>query len=185
MGSPKNKTKTGSRLQGRLRLRPMLKTDLPMVYQLERQCQAYPWPIWFFRRQLNTASCWVLVQDSRIIGFGIFRRARSWAHIMNMCVAPDFRLQGLGRRIMLHLLELARRQYATRAWLEVHITNEAAILLYQKLGFRKKMIRKRYYTTRRGRENALVMVRKLSPPYLMKSAPGIGDNRIRKDMFFQ
>jgi len=35
------------------------------------------------------------------------------------------------------------------------------VLLYRKLGFRKKQIRKNYYVLPSGRENAVVMVRRL------------------------
>ena len=69
--------------------------------------------------------------------------------------------RGLGRRIMLQLLVVARKQHARQAWLEVRATNHTAILLYRKLGFHMQGIRKHYYLKRSGRENAIVMARKL------------------------
>jgi predicted acetyltransferase len=73
-----------------------------------------------------------------IVGFGIFVMVKNWAHIMNMGVAPGYRRRGLGRRIMLHMLTMAKRQHARYSWLEVRSTNYPAINLYRKLGFRKK-----------------------------------------------
>ena len=140
----------------------MQPSDLPKVYALESQCQLYPWPPWIFRRQLRTrASCWVLELDDEIIGFGIVVIVKHMAHIMNMCVAPGYRRLGLGRCIMLQLLNVAKHQHARYAWLEVRRSNQAAILLYRKLGFRQKKIRKHYYLLRRGREDGITMVAQL------------------------
>ena len=142
------------------RLRPMQESDLPGVYRLEILSQPVPWPLWFFRRQLRTgASCWVLEEGTEIIGFGIVAFEKDRAHIMNMCVAPAYRHHGLGRHMMLHLLGIARHRRCRRAWLEVRPTNRPAILLYRKLGFRTKLVRKGFYPSRRGRQNGLVMAR--------------------------
>lgn len=80
---------------------------------------------------------------------------------MNMCIAPDYRRCGLGRRIMRHLLKTAKRRHASHAWLEVRPSNYPAINLYHKLGFRMKQIRKKYYVVPSGRGNAVVMLRRL------------------------
>ena len=80
---------------------------------------------------------------------------------MNMCVAPGHRRQGLGRRIMLHLINTAKKQHLRHAWLEVRSHNQSAITLYERLGFVRLTVRKGYYKLRTGREDALVMARKL------------------------
>lgn len=145
-----------------LRLRPMHEADLPAVYMLEKLCQPAPWPLWYFRRLLRKgASCWVLEHSGEIVGFGIVSIVRHWAHIMNMCVSPGHRRHGLGRQVLIHLLATAKLRHASHVWLEVRPTNRPAILLYRKQGFRKKHIRKDYYQTRRGRQDAIVMARRL------------------------
>jgi ribosomal-protein-alanine N-acetyltransferase len=96
-----------------------------------------------------------------VVGFGIVAMVKDWAHIMNMCVAPGFRRRGLGRRIMLQLLQVAKRRHASHAWLEVRPTNHPAINLYRKMGFRRIQIRKNYYVIPSGKENAIVMVLRL------------------------
>ena len=149
-------------LPAHTRMRPMHEPDLPGVSRLERTGQPFPWPLWCFRTQLRKgASCWVLEQGKEIIGFGIVAFAADSAHIMNMSVAPEHRRRGMGRRILLHLLAVARQRHSRRAWLEVRPTNRAAILLYRKLGFRTRQIRKGYYLARTGRQKALVMARPL------------------------
>lgn len=146
-------------ISARIRLRAMQDKDLRAVYKLEKLCQPRPWPNWYFRKQLRSASCWVFEHHGMVIGFGIVSMIKNWAHIMNMCIAPSYRRRGLGHRILLHLLKIAGQQHASHAWLEVRPTNLPAISLYRKLGFRKIQIRKNYYVTPSGRENAIVMVR--------------------------
>jgi ribosomal-protein-alanine N-acetyltransferase len=146
---------------GPVLLRAMQEKDVVAVYKLEKLSQPRPWPRWFFRKQLRTSSCWVLEEQGMIVGFGIVVMVKDWAHIMNMCVAPGYRRRGLGHRIILHLLEVARRLQASHAWLEVRPTNIPAINLYRKMGFRKIQIRKNYYIIPSGKENAIVMVRRL------------------------
>lgn len=156
-------------LPGGIRLRPMHESDLPAVYSLEALSQVIPWPRWFFRQQLRRgAACRVLEQDGQIIGFGIVSFAKQRAHIMNMCVAPGYRRRGLGRRLLLHLLGIARQHHCKRVWLEVRRNNRPAILLYRKLGFRKKLVCKGYYQNRGGKENGLVMARPLRLSKSMK-----------------
>lgn len=142
--------------------RPMLDQDLPAVYRLEKQCQTTPWPRWFFLSALRTGTTgWVLEIDGKIIGFGMVRTKRGRAHIQNMCVLAEYRHRGMGRRIMLQLMTVAKKQHARKAWLEVRTTNRAALILYRKLGFRVTGFHKRYYVTSSGRKSAFVMSRKL------------------------
>jgi ribosomal-protein-alanine N-acetyltransferase len=145
--------------QATLRLRPMQAADLPAVMRLERQGQSTPWPAWCFRRLLRKkASSWVYEQAGGIIGFGIVFCARDWAHIMNLNIAPGYRRRGLGRRMLCHLLQQARRRGAVWAWLEVRPDNRVAIALYKNLGFRLKGRRRNYYRqSPKGRRDALVM----------------------------
>lgn len=151
--------------QATLHLRPMLTADLPAVMALERQSQPTPWPAWCFRRLLRKkASSWVYEQEAAIVGFGIMLYDRDWAHIMNLCVAPDYRRRGLGWRMLSHLLQEARSHGAVRAWLEVRPTNRVAICLYKNLGFRLKGRRRGYYLpSPKGRRDAMVMIRNLKP----------------------
>lgn len=141
-------------------LRPMQARDLPAVYQLEEASQRFPWPHWFFRHNLRRhASCWVLEKNHEVIGFGIAAFEKGQAHIMNMCVDAAFRRRGLGRRILLQLLTITKKHHVPKAWLEVRTTNRPAIMLYHELGFRRKAIRRGYYLTSHGRQDAIIMVR--------------------------
>lgn len=102
-----------------IHLRPMRDADLPAVHRLEVSSQPVPWPLWFFRRQLrSSASCWVLVADEAIIGFGIVAFEKDRAHIMNMCVAPGYRRRGLGQYRMVPGSDLAIQLMLTQKSLD-------------------------------------------------------------------
>ena len=76
--------------------------------------------------------------------------------ITNVAVAPMYQNQGVGRRMLEHLLEQARQSGIRRIFLEVRISNENAIRLYRKLGFGNCGIRKGLYQF--PREDGMVMV---------------------------
>jgi len=78
-------------------------------------------------------------------------------HITIVAVHPTVQRQGLGQAMLLALLEAAYTRGLERATLEVRVTNEAAIALYQKFGFREAGRRKRYYQD--TGEDALVLWR--------------------------
>lgn len=80
-------------------------------------------------------------------------------HILNLAVAPERRRQGLGRRLLQSILDVARTRGAKIATLEVRVSNLLAQDLYTSFGFSISGRRKAYY--RNNGEDALVMERML------------------------
>lgn len=149
------------RADKRVRLRLMRESDLGTVVALERKGYRHPWPRWWFRRLLRGEySCWVADDGFGVVGYGIVnaRKEWTWAHIMNVCVAPTLRRRGIGAQIMRHLMELARHQGLAGVWLEVRPNNTDALRLYRRLGFRVVGRRRHYYRDRWGRTDATVMI---------------------------
>ncbi|WP_108652359.1 ribosomal protein S18-alanine N-acetyltransferase [Dongshaea marina] len=77
--------------------------------------------------------------------------------MFNICIAPAFRRRGLGRQLLEHLIGQLKQKKADLLWLEVRRSNQAALNLYQELGFESQGVRKDYYPAESGREDALVM----------------------------
>ena len=143
-------------------LRRMRLEDLEQVIAIEIAGYEYPWTYGIFRDCLGAGyQCWVLTQPPEVIGYGVLSVAAAEAHILNVCVAPDQRGRGNGRRIVKRLIELARWQRAARVFLEVRPTNLHAVKLYHDLGFNEIGTRPNYYPSRRGREDATVMALEL------------------------
>jgi ribosomal-protein-alanine N-acetyltransferase len=79
-------------------------------------------------------------------------------HITAVAVDPAQRRQGLGRRLVLALLQEGQNQGALHATLEVSATNNAAVALYTACGFRTAGVRRGYY---RNGDDALIQWRRL------------------------
>lgn len=143
-------------------LRDMTKADLLQVAPIEWRAYLFPWPTDFFRHCLREGFvCRVLEQDRMILGYGILALEKDQAHIINLCVRPEFQGRGHGTRLLQHLLNLARRHGARYALLEVRPSNYAARTLYQRIGFVRSGKRKNYYPATGGHEDAIIMTREL------------------------
>lgn len=141
-----------------LRMRKMRITDLPAVLEIERQVYNYPWSEGIFLDCFKAGySCWVCEDLDNVIGYCILSIAVGEAHIMNICVDPAQQKQGIGRKMLEHLIELARSRWAESIFLEVRPSNKAAIALYENYGFNKLGIRKGYYPNKKGREDAVML----------------------------
>ena len=144
------------------RLRDMTEADLPQVAPIERRAYPFPWQMDFFRHCLRGSFvCRVLEQGGMILGYGILALEKDRAHILNVCVRPEFQGRGLGTWLLEHLLNLARRRRARYALLEVRPSNYAARTLYQRMGFVRSGVRKNYYPATGGHEDAIIMTREL------------------------
>ena len=141
-----------------IRLRAMTREDLPFVMQVERQAYEFPWTEGIFRDCLRVGYCCrVLEDDGHLVGHGVMAVTAGECHLLNICVHPRYQRRGLGRRMLSHLLDVARHGQAQVALLEVRRSNKAAYALYYTLGFNEIGVRKNYYPTRHGREDALVL----------------------------
>ena len=145
-----------------LHMRPMGETDVAAVLAVERAAYPYPWTEGNFRDCLRAGyCCWVVELGGRTIGHGVLSVAVGEAHILNLCVHPDWQGNGLGRRILERLLRLAREHEADTAFLEVRASNLVAQRLYESAGFNEIGLRRGYYPGQGRREDAVVYARAL------------------------
>lgn len=145
-----------------LRFRPMLKGDLNEIVAIEECAYTYPWSKTIFADCIRVGyDCLVLENNQRIDAYGIMSAAAGEAHILNLCVRPELQGCGLARRMLDHLLELARIRDAQTMFLEVRPSNQAALRLYAAAGFCELGLRRNYYPAKQGREDALVMAKEL------------------------
>ena len=146
-------------------MRPMRQGDVDAVYAVERRAYAFPWTPGIFRDCLKAGhQCWVLDSAAGLVGYGVLSVAAGEAHLLNVCVAPEFQGQGHGRRLLRRFVDLARWHLADRIFLEVRPSNPGAYRLYQDEGFNEIGRRPNYYPASNGREDAIVMAMELLPP---------------------
>lgn len=145
-----------------MRLRPATLADIEQISLIEQAAYTHPWPVEAFRDCLRVGyCCWVLIQEAqtaqdKIDAYGIMSVAVQEAHLLNLCVRQECQGQGLGYRLLTHLLQVARSHEAEYIYLEVRQSNHQALKLYQSLGFTRIGMRKAYYAAKQGREDAIV-----------------------------
>jgi ribosomal-protein-alanine N-acetyltransferase len=93
--------------------------------------------------------------------YGILSVAAGESHLLNICVRPEARSRGVGRKMLRHLIAMARRHDADILFLEVRVSNAAARALYEQEGFNELGTRRSYYPHDKGREDALILARTL------------------------
>ena len=142
-----------------IQVRGMRLDDLPSISMLENFSYEFPWSSGVFSDCVKAGhSCWVLCVDEAIAGYGILSTGADEAHLLNLCIGPDYRGRGLGRHLLGRLLGIARWNRAQRVFLEVRPSNPLAKTLYESVGFKQIGLRPRYYPAHDGREDAIVML---------------------------
>ena len=144
-----------------MRIRRMAVSDLPSVAAIEKRGYPFPWGEDIFKDCLKARyDCWVCEEQDKVQGYCIASIAVGEAHVLNLCVDPAEQGQGIGRKLLEHLIETARYRAET-VFLEVRPSNKNAIALYEHMGFNEIGIRKGYYPAENGREDALMMALEL------------------------
>ena len=153
-------------LQQNIKVRPLLESDLSAIMTIEQRACRFPWTIGIFRDCLKMGYlCWGLEISTCLIGYGILSVAAGESHVLNIVIDPNFQKKGYGQYLMRYLLYIAKRHGANIVFLEVRTSNEVAHRLYYQLGFNEIGIRKNYYPSEKGRENAIVLALELYENY--------------------
>ena len=135
--------------------------DLGAIEEIERSSYPTPWSRSMFAGELTKASSICLGAFERetgaLLGYLIISRYVDAWHVMNVAVAPEHRRHGIASDLLERLFELTATDGRRGYTLEVRVSNESAIKLYERAGFRARGIRRGYYTD--NREDALIMWR--------------------------
>ncbi|MER3433695.1 MAG: ribosomal-protein-alanine N-acetyltransferase [Leptolyngbya sp. ERB_1_1] len=132
---------------------------LPKVLELDQVCFNGLWTIEGYQREVDSPNSELiaLLSGDRLIGYGCFWAIVDEAHITILAVHPEYQQQGLGKLILLALLDRACQREMKHATLEVRISNQSAISLYEKFQFKVAGQRKKYYAD--TGEDALILWR--------------------------
>ena len=139
-------------------IRRLTYSDLPHVIAIERRAFPTPWSLSMFVLELSKPSgiCLAALEHGRLRGYLVCSRYDTVWHLMNVAIDPKHRRHGIASTLMTHLFDTADRPHEQYT-LEVRQSNEAAIALYERFGFRGAGHRRAYYHD--NREDALIMWR--------------------------
>ena len=141
-----------------LELRRLDLADLDAIERIERASYPTPWSRSMFASELakpSSLSFGAVDETGTLVGYLVLSRYVDAWHIMNVAVAPERRRQGIASALLQRLLELTKDDSLRGYTLEVRISNQRAIELYERAGFRITGVRRGYYTD--NREDAYVM----------------------------
>lgn len=136
--------------------------DLSELMQIERSSFDNPWSAQVMRDSLNAAhtKTWGMVNHlGKLIGYAVFSILMDEGELLSMTIHPDAQGKGCGAALLNHVLEEIKDAKVETFFLEVRSTHDAAIHLYQKLGFTQIGTRKEYYPGAKPdtRDDALIM----------------------------
>lgn len=141
-------------------------SDINDIIKINRICLPENYSFDFFYRILSDFgyACVVGQVEGEIVGYALSRIERPFTsflgvqsakgHIISIAVLPKYRRQGLGNKIMKYGMKKLIEHDVEIIYLEVRVSNVAAVEMYKKLGFYVKKEFKEYY---RDGESALVM----------------------------
>jgi ribosomal-protein-alanine N-acetyltransferase len=140
-----------------LRIEKMRRSYLREVIGIERVSFSANWRKSMFKEILgrNDGLFLVACLRDRVVGYVICLVGDETSHIINLAVHPDFRRRHIGEVLMLSALKESASRRATKAHLELRVSNGSAKRLYEKLGFSVVGVRERYYPD--NQEDAIVM----------------------------
>lgn len=129
--------------------------DLTAVLNIEQQ-NDFPWTQGILH-DCFTANDEIhgVEADGKIIAYAVMRCAFDEAEILNIVVDKNFRRKGYGKLLLQQLLNLAKQKNVQKVFLDVRVSNIAALKLYEQLGFEEIGWRENYYRAANGREDAI------------------------------
>lgn len=127
------------------------------VADLEKQCFSDPWSLNAVRSELsNPLSLWIVALcNGDVVGYVGSQTVLDEADMMNLAVSENFRRRGIGAELICELIKHLKNRGARCLTLEVRASNDPALALYNKMGFKQVGRRPGYY--RNPREDACIL----------------------------
>ena len=133
--------------------------DIPRILEIEQESNSPPWTHGALLNELyKTDSYFIIaVNNVNIIGFAILSKTGDDGELLKIAVDKFARKTGIGNLLIKAIIDYATENELESIFLEVRISNEPALNLYKKHGFKPVRTRKNYYTD--PVEDALNMVK--------------------------
>ena len=129
----------------------MTQDDLDQVIAIEQAAFTMPWSRNLFLSEFRNQNVSLMLvarspEDvSKIVGYIVCWAVSDELHILDLATEFSWRRKGIARMLVLAAIRQGRDRGALRAFLEVRASNTAALLLYERLGFCRSLVREGYY----------------------------------------
>lgn len=138
---------------------------LEQLFQIEMSAHQDPWPIDAIAACFQSRDrCFGLYLNEELVGFSVINVIVDEAELYTIGVMRKYQGLGFGRQLLLKTLQACVSAGAARCFLEVRVSNEVALHLYDSYGFTITGTRKNYYgaTATSPAEDAYTMACDLS-----------------------
>ncbi|WP_338604755.1 ribosomal protein S18-alanine N-acetyltransferase [Sulfolobus tengchongensis] len=147
--------------------------DIDQIIKINRATLPENYPYYFFVEHLKEygLAFFVAVVENKVVGYIMPRIEWGFSnlkqlpalvrkgHVVSIAVLEEYRRKGIATSLLEHSMRSMKNDYnAEEVYLEVRVSNYAAISLYEKLGFKKVKVLKNYYA---DGEDAYLMARSL------------------------
>ncbi|AWB65338.1 ribosomal-protein-alanine N-acetyltransferase [Saccharobesus litoralis] len=132
--------------------------DSPRLHQIELSGNMFPWKLSLIQSCFSEHyRVFGIHCNNQLVGYCIWHLVLNEATLMNIVVHKAKQGQGLAKQLLNYCFDYLSRNAIDTLWLEVRESNNQAIHLYNKTGFSQVDIRKNYYKTDIGKEDAIIM----------------------------
>ncbi len=136
----------------------MTKEHLPDILEVEKESFSHPWTENMFLEELNGkfSVYRVAIEDGKAVGYMGMWVLADEGHITNVAVGKNYRGKGIGSALVEDFIRTGKEKDLAFLTLEVRVSNNDAIALYEKHGFKEVGRRKKYYE---NTEDAILMTK--------------------------
>lgn len=130
-----------------IRIRWMIRRDMPEVLRIEQTSHDYPWCEEDFLRCLRQRNCIGMVaeQGDKVVGFMIYELYKTKLHILNFAVCPNIRRNGIGRKMAERLKDKLSAHRRTRITIRLRETDLGAQIFFRTVGFKAVRLLREFY----------------------------------------
>lgn len=131
--------------------------DAKDISDIEESSFSTPWSENAIRESMNAGTTFYVARfKNKIVGYMGLSKVVGEGYITNIAVLPEYRCLGIGKKILHYAIDTSKDELEFIS-LEVRISNNAAISLYEKFDFQRVGLRKRFYTN--PTEDAIIMTK--------------------------
>ena len=143
-----------------MEIRAWEEKDISVIAEMEKRCFSDAWTegMLYDSYRLPIYRCFLAEEGGQVCGYCIVIVLFEDAEVANIAVDAPHRGRGIAKALMEKMHTEARLAGAQQSLLEVRVSNENAIKLYERFGYERYGKRARYYA---DGEDALLMRKEL------------------------
>jgi ribosomal-protein-alanine N-acetyltransferase len=148
--------------------RYLTERDIDTVAAIEADVYVFPWTAGNFRDSMASGyACWGAWIANELAGYAIIMTALDEAHLLNLAVASKWQRKGVAKALLRFLIDELKKTRCEMLYLEVRPSNVAGRALYEQFGFKQLGLRRDYYPSVTGREDALFLGLDISERFIL------------------